>query len=576
MSGISIVNHQGWAAVSAMLLALSCGDGGTEPLPPPVATAISANSSTSLTATAGTAVPEQPSVIVQDQRDDPMTGVTVTFAVTGGGGSVTGGSAVTNSAGVATVGAWVLGTTAGTNTLSATAADLPAVSFVATGTAGPAAAVVKRAGDEQTASVGSTVPTAPSVTVQDANGNPVSGVTVVFAPATNDGSSVTGGTQVTNAAGIATVGTWNLGTVAGTKVLTATVTGLPAASFVASAIAGPPALVTTNRGDLQTAVARTAVEVAPSVIVTDMNGNPVPSVVVTFAVASGGGTVTGATATSNSAGVATVGSWTLGNPGENTLTATVTGIAPATFKATALDPCRLSTQHFITTTTTGQLTNADCQRPSGAFIDYFEVPRNNTIGTMNGYVFRQTSSFDTYLFLEFPDGWRIAENDDDGTSKNSAIKVIVRSGTYRLGASSFHPNITGEYTVSSAGATLDVTNCEKVFVTRGVTTVQQLTASDCSHVYPGAYHDEFLIWGQTLGAAQIMVTMQSSAFNPHVELYDATGTLVAKGSRPDPNSTDSRIIFTPPAGPGSYYTIRATSESPGATGGYSLNILQIG
>lgn len=48
-----------------------------------------------------------------------------------------------------------------------------------------------------------------------------------------------------------------------------------------------------------------------------MNGQAV-----TFAVASGGGSITGATASTGSDGIATVGSWTLGTPaGANTMTA---------------------------------------------------------------------------------------------------------------------------------------------------------------------------------------------------------------------------------------------------------------
>ena len=58
--------------------------------------------------------------------------------------------------------------------------------------------------------------------------------------------------------------------------------------------------------------AGTAVATAPSVRVTDVYNNPVTGVAVTFAVASGGGSVTGATTTTNASGIATVGSWTLG------------------------------------------------------------------------------------------------------------------------------------------------------------------------------------------------------------------------------------------------------------------------
>src|SRR2546430_8544911 len=60
--------------------------------------------------------------------------------------------------------------------------------------------------------------------VHDGSGNPVAGVTVTFTPAAGSGS-VTGGTQTTNASGIATVGSWTLNTTAGTNTLTATAAG---------------------------------------------------------------------------------------------------------------------------------------------------------------------------------------------------------------------------------------------------------------------------------------------------------------------------------------------------------------
>src|SRR2546422_11775990 len=73
------------------------------------------------------------------------------------------------------------------------------------------------------------------------------------------------------------------------------------------------------------ATAGTAVSTPPSVIVKDVNGNPVAQVAVMFAVAPGNGTITGASQTTNASGVATGGSWTLSaTAGPNTLTATPT------------------------------------------------------------------------------------------------------------------------------------------------------------------------------------------------------------------------------------------------------------
>ncbi|MDQ3225184.1 MAG: Ig-like domain-containing protein [Chloroflexota bacterium] len=83
----------------------------------------------------------------------------------------------------------------------------------------------------------------------------------------------------------------------------------------------------------------------PSVIVQDMNGNPTPGVVVTFAVTDGKGWVSGPIATSNSAGIARVGRWKLGYVvGTNAVTANAGTLTPVMFRATAVagPPARIN------------------------------------------------------------------------------------------------------------------------------------------------------------------------------------------------------------------------------------------
>jgi hypothetical protein len=80
-----------------------------------------------------------------------------------------------------------------------------------------------------------------------------------------------------------------------------------------------------------------SVAAPPSVKVTGTSGRPLAGVAVTFAVGMGGGTVTGAQQVTNASGVATVGGWGVGRTtGPNTLTATVAGLTPVTFTATAV------------------------------------------------------------------------------------------------------------------------------------------------------------------------------------------------------------------------------------------------
>jgi adhesin/invasin len=83
------------------------------------------------TGTPGSTLPVAPAVRVSDAFGNVIAAADVTFAVTGGGGSGTGLVATTSSEGIATVGSWTLGGTAGANTLDATATGLTPVRFTA-------------------------------------------------------------------------------------------------------------------------------------------------------------------------------------------------------------------------------------------------------------------------------------------------------------------------------------------------------------------------------------------------------------------------------------------------------------
>ena len=307
------------------------------------AVSVSATAGDNQTVVASTAVTIPPSVRVTDANGIPVEGVAVTFAVASGGGRVTDGLRRTSSLGVATVGSWILGAVSGAQSLTARVeesgvANNP-INFTATATPGPAAQITAFSATAQSGTVGLAVAAAPSVRVTDAGGNPVAGVPVVFSVTAGNGQ-VTGATPSTNAQGIATVGSWVLGPVAGAQRVSATITGASAVVFTTTAIAGAATQMSVVAGNNQRALTTRAVPIAPSVIVRDALGNPVGGALVTFAVASGGGSVVGGRQVTDGAGIAEVGGWFLGDvPGTNTLTASTAGIAPVVFTAIA-DPGR--------------------------------------------------------------------------------------------------------------------------------------------------------------------------------------------------------------------------------------------
>ena len=340
----------GPAVISASLAGSALSNTATVTfVPGPVSAVTIANaSSNGQSATVGELVASPPSVKVADANGNGVQNVTVVFAVTGGGGSITGATQITSEAGVATVGSWRLGTAAGANTLtasvtvpsaSATAGSSAVaemtVTFTANAIASAPGSISANGGDGQTAVAGTVVPIAPSVKVVDGSGNPVSGATVNFA-VVGGGGSITGASTSTSFTGIATVGSWTLGSAAGPNSVTASAPGVSGSvTFNATGTPGSMGTLIIVVGNAQTAVAGSNVATAPSVKISDANGNAISGATVTFAVATGGGSVTGGTATSNASGIATVGSWKLGPAaGPNSLTASSGSLSPVTFTAT--------------------------------------------------------------------------------------------------------------------------------------------------------------------------------------------------------------------------------------------------
>jgi hypothetical protein len=188
-------------------------------------------------------------------------------------------------------------------------------------------------GNNQSGTIGTVLAQPLVVKVLAADNLPVGNVTVQFSASSGSANPPS---AMTDSLGLAqTIVT--LGNTAGAVAITAKAGTAAQAQFAATAtqLPGVPAVLAKVAGDAQSVPAGTAVPVLPQVKVTDAFNTPLPSVPVTFAVASGAGSITGATTTTNSSGLATVGSWTLGTAaGVNTLTASSPNLTPVTFTAT--------------------------------------------------------------------------------------------------------------------------------------------------------------------------------------------------------------------------------------------------
>ncbi len=202
-------------------------------------------------------------------------------------------------------------------------------------------AILRASGDQQCAAAAQPLPEPLVAAARDGQGSPVPGVTLQFA-VTQGGGSVTPAEVETDQDGTASA-TLTLGPAPGAQAVTATAVGTAVSTtFTAATPGGPTTSVEVFAGNGQSAPTGAAVPTAPAVRVFDANHCPVAGVPVSFGVTGGGGSVTGGAQTTNPAGVASVGGWSLGSGRINTMNATVDNVSlegePVIFVATTPPP----------------------------------------------------------------------------------------------------------------------------------------------------------------------------------------------------------------------------------------------
>lgn len=352
--------------------------------------------------------------------------------------------------------------------------------------------------------------------------------------------------------------------------------GLPAAfAFVVLAAAcdgggtsvPTPAQITAASPATQQATPGSAVATPPSVRVLDGQGQPLAGVGVTFAVTAGGGTLGTPLATTDATGTATAGSWTLGpNLGTHTVTATVSGLAPVTFTATAVDPCETAVAYTLLSTIQASLTAQDCTFQGGYFTDLYSVG----VAQARGVTIRMSSdAVDAYLELYDGQGNVVAVDDDDisGDGPNSALRVFMPAGNYFLAASSFDPGEVGAYTLSSQDLPGNV-NCQLPWVVPNLAIDGQISATDCAD---GGYYSD--IYAVVLQAGQrLNLSMTSTVLDPYLIVFDASGNVMAQD---DDSGTglDAQLSYVAPAT--GVYLIDAGTSSTGETGAYTLTVQRV-
>jgi adhesin/invasin len=348
-----------WALPFVLGLGLStygCGDGGGDCGGPfcfgpeqPRATKIKLGSDGGGNGQSGAPSRELPQpleVIVTDDDDKPIQDVVVSFSVGEGGGSLTGPEIRSDVQGRAQA-TWILGPEPGTQsaqaTATATSGDLlkgAPLTFTAQAVRPPPAQLVLRQAPSVAARNGIPLEQQPIVEVLDSDDQPVPQVQVIAAIASG-GGTLSGTTGVaSDAEGRVVYSNLALVGPSGARTLRFSVVD-PALEVVSGAIivgAGGPSQITGVAPLTYQGTVGSPVSPAPSVVVKDAAGNPVPGISVSFTT-DRDASISPETVNTGDNGVAKVTSWTLGTTAnvQYTLTARVEGstLTPVRFSAMA-------------------------------------------------------------------------------------------------------------------------------------------------------------------------------------------------------------------------------------------------
>lgn len=301
----------------------------------------------------------QPVLQLRDALDNPVgqAGVNVSVSIAGGGGTLGGPATVaTDASGAAVfVGLNITGAP-GNRTLSFQSPPFASLTSTPIAlTVGPAAQLTLTTQPASIAASGAVLAPQPVVQLRDGFGSVVAlaGVSVTVTIATGGGNL--GGTTsaVTNGSGLATFATLSITGVIGARTLAFASTNLTGVTSGPIAVTpGPPSRLAIATPPPATAPNDAAFLQQPAVQLTDASGNDVgqAGVVITAAIATGGGTLGGtAAATSNATGRATFGNLKItGTTGVRTLRFAATGFAavesaPVTITAGAATGLALTT-----------------------------------------------------------------------------------------------------------------------------------------------------------------------------------------------------------------------------------------
>lgn len=410
------MRHFSLMVLSGMLLG-ACGGGGGDGTGPALNN-VTVSAGNNQVGAAGTALAESLTVVATDVNGAPMQGVTITFAVTAGGGSVSPGSRATDAAGMART-RFTLGPGAGTQTASGSASGHSA-QFSAVSQINGAVTIANGTAGALTDTVGAIKAESLTVLVTNQAATPVPGIAVTWA---STGGAVSATSVPTDANGHSKV-RFTYGNGAGNQTATATVTGLVGSpvTITLNATAGAAVSITKTAGD--NGAAPPSTQVTYTVQSRDSHGNSKGGVIIDWAVATGGGSITPGQNTTAANGNASAQRTLGAGTGDQTATAIAGGLTPP---------------DTVTFTTNAALVTTINVANNSFTPNAITVPLNTTVT----WAWQGTTSAHNVTFAATPG----APTDIPDRTSGSASKTFNNAGTFNFQCTN-HPGMTGSVTVN--------------------------------------------------------------------------------------------------------------------------------
>jgi hypothetical protein len=525
-------------------------------------------------------------VTVKDSGGNPVNNATVTFTApaSGASGAFAGGTsggttvtATTGASGVATASTFTANSVAGAYTVNASVSGITTkAAFSLTNLPGPASKMIISGGGSQSVAV-NTAFTALAVTVTDASGNDISGVSVTFtAPSSGPSGTFTGGTNggttaivITGANGVATAPTFTSNnSVGGPYLVAASASGLTTVDFSLTNLAGTPASIAVSSGSNQSVAINTAFATLVA-IVKDNKSIPLSGVVVTFTAPSSGasgafvgGTNGGTTvtATTDSNGNATAPLFTANGTagGPYTVAATAGTLAPANFSLT-----NLAGAPFSVTATAGATQSAVI---STAFTTNLGVTvKDNGGNLLSGVIvtFTAPSSGASGVFTGGTNGGLTITST---TGSNGVATAAVFTANATVGAYTVHATASGVATPASFSLTNTAGPPASITATAG--TPQSVTISKAFPTALAATVKDS--GGNPVNGVTVTFTAPSSGASGTFAGGTSGGTVVTATTNASGVATAAAFTANGTAGA---YTVNATVTGVTAPAAFSLTNL---